>query len=135
MDNNKVALIIGAAIFVILLFWRDLTNQFDHVYNDFTVSCDDDFYYNCKNLWGEPITGFLETSIIDKEDGADYDIVIPYKNGKKNGQAIAYYTDEDIIAIEMNFVDDELNGLFKKYYKNGQLEYEEYYKNGERYGE
>ena len=57
------------------------------------------------------------------------------RNGKKNGQAIAYYTDEDIIAIEMNFVDDELNGLFKKYYKNGQLEYEEYYKNGERYGE
>lgn len=53
--------------------------------------------------------------------------------GVKNGKTVYYYKNGQVSA-EMTFVDDKIDGVYKRYYSNGQLSEETLYDNGELEG-
>ena len=59
--------------------------------------------------------------------------LIPYKNGKKEGEAKSYYASGNIMG-ERTYKNDEIEGISKGYYENGKLQWEAPYKNGKKEG-
>jgi len=56
-----------------------------------------------------------------------------YKNGKKEGPSIRYHKSGKI-ATTANYVNDELEGLWKEWYENGQMKELRFYSKGKRIG-
>jgi len=58
---------------------------------------------------------------------------ITYKSGKKNGHAIYYHANGEI-QIECNYLNDKLDGVFRRFYGNGTAELFQEYREGQQHG-
>ncbi len=93
-----------------------------------------DYYIN-GNLQS---TGFYQTAKEEVEEGAftfysedgDMTKIINYKNGEKNGHYTRFFTDKQI-KFEGDYLDNEKDGTWKWYHKNGRPCAVEEYKKGE----
>ena len=54
---------------------------------------------------------------------------INYKNGELDGEYKKWYKDGQL-AIDANYKNDKLDGEYKEWYENGQLEIDAKYSNG-----